>query len=51
MPVDEFTRWCAFLRMKVDASSGGGTKGSGKIGKFRAKLNKMGFYRQTGYRP
>ena len=39
MSVDEFTRWCAFLGMKTGAS-GSGTGGGGKIGKFRAKLNK-----------
>ena len=51
MPTDEFVRWCAFLKMRLEPTEGSGSSPvGGKIAKFRAKLNKMGFYKHIGYR-
>ena len=46
MPPDEFIRWCAFLNMK---NPGGGptSPGGGKIGRFKNKLSKIGYYKAT----
>ncbi len=51
MSVGEYVRWCAFLRMRQQGTTPS-TPGTGesKIGKFRAKLAKLGFYKHTGYR-
>ena len=45
MPTDEFVRWCAFFEMRTPSGGGGG---GGKIGKFKAKLSSMGFYKGKG---
>lgn len=51
MPADEFVRWCAFLNMKNLGGDGSPTSPrGGKIGRFKNRLSKMGYYKATSRR-
>jgi hypothetical protein len=50
MSSGEYARWVAFLKMESSGTTPSGTPGGGKIGKFKNKLAKSGFYKQSGHR-